>query len=142
MKKKLRIFFNASVILAGLHSPKGGSARTLKWSKEGLVDGYISEIVLDEAKRHAEKIKITPKKLENRVLKLVKVAQAPKKVSAKYEKIVKDIGDIHLFTSAEKLKVNYLVSLDKKHVLSLTDKVWGFKIASPGELIEKLEEKM
>ena len=51
-------------------------------------------------------------------------------------KLVKDFGDIHLFESAESLRVDYLVSLDKKHVLSLARKVKSFKIVSPGGLIE------
>ena len=61
------------------------------------------------------------------------------KLDQKFKKIVQDVGDIHLFTSAKDLKVDYLVSLDKKHVLSLKNKVKIFKVVSPGELIHLLQ---
>ncbi len=134
-----KVFFNASVILAGLRSPSGGSAKLLDWVKKGKVEGFISEVVLDEVLKHVVKVGLT-EKLVMEKLKVVamKIAPAPEKVGNKYFGMVKDLGDIHLFVSAEFLKVDYLVSLDKKHVLSLVGKIKKFGIVSPGELIEKL----
>ena len=65
----------------------------------------------------------------------------PGKIDVKYKKIVKDVGDTHLFTSAENSKVHYLVSLDRKYILSLSKKIKKFKIITLGELIEKLENR-
>lgn len=134
-----KVFLNASVILAGLRSPTGGSAKVLGWVKKGNVEGYISEVVLDEILKHVIKVGLTEISVMKKLSVLsMKIAPAPERLRGKYSGKVKDLGDIHLFVSAESLKVDYLVSLDKKHVLSLVDKVNKFKIVSPGELIEKL----
>lgn len=137
MKKKPLVFLNASVILAGLNSPMGGSAAVLNLSKQGIIKGFISEVVLDETKRHADKIGLNPNQLEQKLRNFVKIAPAPKRLSKTYYSIVLDMGDIHLFTSAEELKVDYLISLDKKHILSLIDRIKIFSILSPGEFLEK-----
>lgn len=137
---KKKVFFNASVVLAGFHSPSGGSAKILNWSKKGKIKGVISEIVLDEIRRHAEKINLTPKVLKKRVEKFMFILPAPPE-NKKYRRIVKDFGDIHLFSSSEEIKADYLVSLDKKHILSLAKKIKKFKILTPGELIREIEKK-
>ena len=141
MKKKKTpiIFINASVILAGVKSPTGGSAKILDWAKKGTVNGLISEIVLDEVLRHSNKIKKNPTTLKRTLGKIVKILEAPKKEIRKYEKIVKDVGDVHLFTSSELANVDYLISLDKKHVLSLSKRIKKFKIMSPGEFIQSMK---
>lgn len=144
MKKKQkslrpRVFFNASVILAGLKSPKGGSGKLLCWSKQKKIKGVISEVVLDEAMRHVGKIGISKAFLKRNLQKAVKIYPAPEKELKKYRQIAIDYGDIHLFTSGEQLRAGYLVSLDKKHVLCLAKKIRKFKLVSPGELIKILE---
>jgi uncharacterized protein len=135
-----KVFFNASVVLAGLRSPAGGSAKILSWVKKGKVEGYISEVVLDEVLKHAIKVGLTERLVMKRLKTMsMKTSLAPERLGRKYSRMVKDLGDVHLFESAEFLKVDYLVSLDKKHVLSLADIIKKFEIVSPGELIEKLD---
>lgn len=114
----------------------------LGWAKSGKIIGVTSEIVLDEARIHAKRIRLSSGSLEKKVFDHLKVCRAPKSVDKKYSKLVTDIGDIHLFTSSEKLKADYLVSLDKKHVLSLNKKIRKFKIVSPGDLITQLMGKV
>ena len=142
IKKIPLVFINASVILAGLKSPSGGSAKVLKWAEKGKIRGVISEVVLDEALKHSNKVNLSPIKIEKEINKVVKIIPAPEKEIRRYRNIVKDMGDIHLFTSSENLKTDYLVSLDKKHVLSLSKRIKKYKIISPGELIKRLEKNM
>ena len=142
MKRKLknlkpRVFFDASVILAGLKSPRGGSGKLLSWVKDEKIAGIISEVVLDEVLRHLDKLRLTKKSLV-KLLPYFILLPAPKQLNNYYYRICKDIGDVHLFTSAKTSGCNYLVSLDKKHVLILNTQAKGFKIVSPKELIEKL----
>ncbi len=142
MKKKAKnlkpkVFFNASVILVGLKSPRGGSGKLLAWAKEGKIQAVISEIIVDEVGRHLEKLAIKRKKFLKTLI-YFEVLPATTKLASKYPKVVKDVGDVHLFTSAQQANCDYLVSLDKKHVLSLKTKVKKFIITSPAELIEKL----
>ena len=135
--KKPRVFFNASVILAGFNSPTGGSGPLLKWVKEKKIKGVISEIVLAEALRHAEKIGWEEKKMEQTVLAIFQqVLPAPKIQEVEiWKKVVSDWGDAHLLASAIKENCAFLVSLDKKHILSLKEKIKKITIVSPGELL-------
>lgn len=139
MNKPL-VFFNASVIIAGVLSPKGGSAKVINWVKKGKIQGVISEIVFNEVLRHSDKINKSEEVLASEILKFnFIVAKAPNKLDSKFRKIVLDPGDIHVLTSALQTKVKYLVTLDAKHILSLSNKVKGFKIITPGELIKEFE---
>ena len=140
MKRKI-IFFNASVILSGLNSPRGGSAKVLNWVKQSKVEGVISELVLDEVLRHSNKIGIKKNTSRSKVINIFKknIQESPKSISKIFEKLAIDVGDSHLFESSKTSRVDYLVSLDKKHILALKNKVKDFIIVSPGELIEKLK---
>lgn len=143
MKRKNKtqiVFFNASVILAGLGSPKGGSGKLLKWVKQKKIIGLISEIILDEAIRHAKKINLTEKKVKNKILAIFKmVIPPPEKSDVQiFKEIVIDYGDAHLLASCQEEKVDFLVTLDKRHVLILKEKIKKFKIVSPKTLIETL----
>ncbi len=134
------VFFNASVILAGLHSPSGGSGKLLSWVKKGKISGLISEIILDEVCRRAPKIKQTPQKAKTEVTKIFsKIAEAPEQsIISLFDKIVIDRGDSHVLASCSENEADYLVTLDKKHLLILRKKIRDFHIVSPKELIEKL----
>ena len=138
-----KVFFNASVVLAGLHSPSGGSAKLLEWTKHERIKGIISEIVLDEVLRHAEKVGVQATAAQKRIKVIFReITTAPKQTTAeKWMRRVSDVGDAHLFASCEETKAEFLVSLDKKHVLSLSKKVSSVKIVSPGGLISLLPIK-
>lgn len=143
MKKKQSlpsVFFNASVLLAGLNSPSGGSAKLLKWVKQKKISGIISEIVLDEAIRHAEKIKHQKGEAQKKIVDIFSQVAPPPRLSSveKFKEVVIDYGDAHILASCYEEKVDYLVTLDKKHLLSLSKKIKSFKIVSPKQLIEKL----
>lgn len=136
-----KVFFNASVIIAGLHTPQGGSGKLLLWTKEKKLIGMISETIFDEVLKHANKIVLNKEVIRKKVLELFPyIYQAPHKENVeKYHNLVTDRGDSHVLASSEELKVNYLVSLDRKHILILSDKVKTLKIVSPKQLIEKME---
>jgi putative PIN family toxin of toxin-antitoxin system len=134
-----KVFFNASVVLAGLRSPRGGSGKLLKWSKQKKIKAIISEIILDEIRRNLEKIGLSKKTL-SKILRLPdKIIPAPKASSTSVfnDKIV-DYGDAHVFASAREAKADFLVSLDKKHILSLKGKIKKIKIVNPEGLIKAL----
>ena len=135
-----RVFFNASVILAGLNSPTGGSGKLLSWCRNRKINGVISEIVMDETIRHTGKIGINPAHVRLAIKTIFgQILEAPAKENvAKFDKIVIDPGDAHILASCYETKPDFLVTLDKKHLLSLTKKIKWVKIVSPGELIRKL----
>jgi putative PIN family toxin of toxin-antitoxin system len=136
---KPKVFFNASVILAGLASPGGGSAKLLRFVREKHINGAISEIIFDEALRHTDKIGFKRQQLEQLISTFFTPCPAPKKTSVDaYRSIVIDEGDAHVLASSYETKADFLVTLDKKHLLILQNKIKGIHIVSPKELLEQL----
>jgi putative PIN family toxin of toxin-antitoxin system len=131
------VVFNASVLLAGLNNPNGGSGKLLSYQKSGKINGIVSEIILDEAVRHAEKIRKQQSEVHTAILALFPSIQPyPSKEEVDvYIPLVTDHGDAHLFATAKKTRAQILVSLDKAHVLALKGKIPNLTICSPGDLI-------
>ena len=140
-RKNLRkkVFFNASVIIAGILSPSGGSGKLLAMVKVGTLNGEISEIIVDEVLQHASKTKKKKDVLEKQIGTIFSnISEAPKEVSVRrYGKIVTDFGDAHVLASCKERGVDYLLTLDRKHLLILRDNIKDFKILTPGEFLEK-----
>lgn len=138
-QKELRILFNASVVLAGLNSPVGGSGTLLRLVKSKEITGNISELILDEVVRHADKIGRTSDEAEigiREIFKYVNVAPSEKMVE-KYQKLTFDPGDAHILASCREEGCDVLVTLDKKHLLILQGKVKGLQILTPGQFLNK-----
>lgn len=137
-----KVFFNASVILAGFASSNGGSALLLKWIKQKKIKGVISEVILEEVKRRAYKVNLTSEEAGTKTKSYFFqiIAAPPEKLIEKYSTKVIDAGDAHVLASSEEAKVNYLVSLDKKHILAIQKKINICKIVSPKQLLEKLSQ--
>lgn len=138
-QKELRILFNASVILAGLKSPLGASGELIKWVRSRKVKGIVSELILDEAVRHADKIGFSAEEIRKKVSLGFEICPAPEeRIVEIYKRVVIDFGDAHVLAAAAIEKCGVLITLDKKHLLVLKGKVKGLRILSPGELLISL----
>lgn len=139
-KNTVYVLFNASVVLAGLKSPSGGSGKLLRWVKQSKIKGIISETIYDEILRNAERVGFRKAQVEESINDtFTQVSQAPnEKIVEQFKEKVLDLGDAHVLASAKEKEVQFLVTLDKKHLLVLKDKIKTFKIVTPGELIELL----
>lgn len=137
----LKIYFDASVVIAGLISLTGGSAKLLELVKLGAIAGITSETVLDEVLSHVEKIGKSPDEI-HQIIKTSRLLIRPRISSGEIvvyaDKI--HIEDAHLIAGAKLTKCQFLVSLDKKHVLNsmIINKFSPLKIVSPKELLEQL----
>ncbi|MCH7640844.1 putative toxin-antitoxin system toxin component, PIN family [Patescibacteria group bacterium] len=138
----MKVFFDASVILAGLMSKTGGSAVLLRLSEKGKLKTATSRLVLEEVKRNIKK-KLSKRQLivfaewlKKAKPQVVAVSQNEIK---KYKEIVAS-KDAHVIAGAVKTKVKYLVTLDKKHLLKINQEKTSlsFKILTPGDLINLL----
>ena len=138
------VFFNASVILAGLKSPSGGSGKLLSLSAANKINGVISEIILDEVLRHTADIGLKSAPIQVAMKTTFSSIQAAPEESrvAEFNKIVIDSGDAHVLASCHETKADFLVTLDKKHLLILREKIKWVRIVSPGELIGILSKKV
>ena len=139
---KIKVLFNASVVLSGFRSPKGGSGELLRLVKEGKIKGEISEIILDEVLGHSGKLGLSTLVVARETIKLFKkILPAPNNANVEaVKKLVKDEGDAHILASCKEIKVKTLVTLDRKHLLVLKGKIKGLQILTPGELIELLKK--
>lgn len=139
-QKTQTVFFNASVIIAGFISSTGGSAKLLQYVKENKIKGIISEIIYDEVMRKAKRIGLTIDEVRRKLLLIFsEINKAPDKNLVKeFNNIVIDLGDSHVLASSIEAKTDFLVTLDKKHLLILAQKIKNLKIVSPKELIESL----
>ena len=140
MKKKLKVLFNASVVLAGLYSPSGASGTLLTWVKKGMISGGISELIFEEAVRHAAKVGREQWQVEKELINIFRgIANPPGEYMVKkYYGKVTDRGDAHVLASYDEEKCETLVTLDKKHLLVIQGKIKGIRIMSPGQLVRRL----
>lgn len=137
----IKVFFDASVIIAALLSPNGGSAKLLQLAKKGMLIAITSQTVVAEVLKHQQKIKKTKKEIEefltqNPFLIRQKIKQSE---TEKYQNLI-DVNDCHLIAGANLTKSQCLVTLDKKHLLTKTaqSNVKPLKMVSPKELIAEL----
>lgn len=137
--KKLRVLFNASVILAGVRSLSGASGTLLRMVEKEAVTGVVSELIFDEAARHADKIGMSRIQMEERVWQIFgDIGSAPTEESVTIQKkFVIDPGDAHILATYNQERCDVLVTLDKKHLLVLQGKVRGMQILSPGQFLNK-----
>ena len=114
----MRVYFDASVIIASLLSPTGGSSRLFKYVKDNKLIGITSQTALDEVFEKTEKIKKSKIEIETFIAKsglLVRKHIALKEIEP-YKDLI-DVEDAHLIAGAALTKSTHLVSLDKKHLL-------------------------
>ena len=142
----MRVFFDASVIIAALLSPTGGSAKVFRFVKLGLIKGITSQTVIEEVleEKHFPKIKRSREETETFIDQSGLIVRKPITVDEidPYQSLV-DIDDAHLIAGAVLTKCEYLVTLDKKHLLRVDtkEKFLPLRIISPKELLEGIIKK-
>lgn len=142
----MRVFFDASVVIAALLSPTGGSAKVFKLVKLGLIKGITSQTVIEEILEEDKpsKIKKSKEDIENFIAKSGLIIRKLVTVDEiePYQNLI-DPDDAHLIAGANLTKCQYLVTLDKKHLLrpDIQKKFLPLRIVSPKELLEEIITK-
>lgn len=142
-----KLFIDASVFIAAAGSPTGGSAAVLELGRHGLVRLFGSKLVLLEAERNIrEKMSSDAflrfyDQIGTTKLKLVKPVNTRELAVAR--RIVAE-KDAHVLAAARKGRVDALLTLDRKHLL--TPEVRSLSpvlIQTPGEFLQQFiqEEK-
>ncbi len=137
---KLAVFLDTSVIIAAMGSESGGSHRLLQYCHDGFVKGFINQEVFKEVYTRASKVNFPQTDIEKFLL-WSNVTVLPRPTTSQiqsYSSSVSDPKDRHLFASAGRIPSCILISLDKKHVLSIRNKIARFKILSPKEFLQIL----
>lgn len=142
----MRVFFDASVLIAALLSKSGGSSQLFKYLQLGTITGITSQTVIEEILEEDKFTKIKKSKIEIEQFIADSKLMVRKPITAEeikpYQDLI-DIEDAHLVAGANLTKCQYLVTLDKKHVLrqDIRKKFVPLKIVSPGELLERITSK-
>ena len=139
----MRVFFDASVIIAALLSPSGGSSQLLKYIKLAKIVGITSQTVIEEIVEEDKfiRIKKSKREIEQFVVDSRLIVRKPITTGEiePYQGLV-EIEDAHLIAGANLTRCQYLVTLDKKHLLrpDVQKRFLPLKIVSPGELLREL----
>lgn len=142
----MRVFFDASVIIAAFLSPTGGSSLLFQYIKKGIITGITTQTVIDEILEEdkPKRLKKSLKEIEDFVARsplIVRERVTDKEIRPYKGKI--DIEDSHLIAGAKLTKCSYLVSLDKKHVVrSDVQKIFlPLQIVFPKALLKEILNK-
>lgn len=139
----MRVYFDSSVIIAGFLSSTGASAQLLWLVKKKVLKGFASQTVIEEILEEDKptKFKRSREEIENFIAQsalLIRESIPPEEIRD-YEQQV-DPEDAHLIAGAHLTHCEYLVSLDKKHVIrdDMQMKFLPLKIVSPKELLKEI----
>lgn len=139
----MRVFFDASVIIAALLSPSGGSSQLFKYITASKITGITSQTVMEEILEQDkfQRIKKTKREIEQFIAGSGLVVRKPiaKAEIEPYLGLI-DAEDAHLIAGATLTRCKYLVTLDKKHLLrpDIKRRFLPLKIVSPGQLLAEI----
>ena len=142
----MKVFFDASVIIAALLSPTGGSEKTLSFVKLGLIKGITSHTVIEEIleEKHLYKLKRAKEEIEKFIAESTLLIRKPITAAEvrPYLNLI-DPDDAHLIAGAVLTSCEYLITLDKKHLLrpDIKENFLPLRIVSPKELLEEIVTK-
>ncbi len=145
----LKVVLDTNVVIAAAVNPFGSSGKVLDMVVNGTVRSYTSEAILEELR-----FKLTSEKilryLESRVyaLWIYRIFRASSVLVEPVEsfEVSPDPDDNKFFDVVYSAKADFLISLDKRHVLGLGDGERKFSlnghefyILSPAEFLEVVE---
>lgn len=118
--KSLTAFLDASVILAGLASPADGSAKLFLAAKLQKLKLTATPLIINETRRHLDKLRLKPRQLEQLLeRKIVRLIPNPPETLIKHcLRLTADPDDAHVLAGAILSSANFLLSLDKKHLVT------------------------
>ncbi len=113
----MRVYFDASVIIAALLSQTGGSSELLRLVNKNVIKGITSKTVVEEILEEDKpsKLRKSKEELEQFIAKSGLLVRENIKLQdlKPYQNLI-DVEDAHLVAGANLTKCRYLVTLDKK----------------------------
>lgn len=138
----MRVFIDASVLFSACYSETGASREIILKGVRGELELVISDYVKEEVERNLKEK--APKALPflHQFLDAVpfKITKPTVKEVEKAASFV-DLEDAPIVAAAKHVKSDYLVSLDRDHLVGIVDgRKSRVKIVLPGELLKDLRE--
>jgi putative PIN family toxin of toxin-antitoxin system len=138
--KKIKVFLDSSLIIAGLASSRGGSREVLLLAELGVIIPVISEQVVTEVLRNLERK--VPQCLPEfyalfKILPLMMAPEPSKEIRTKAHSLLNP-ADAEILAAALSAEADWLLSLDKHFLDSNLEKELLLRIASPGIFLQHL----
>lgn len=138
----LTVFPDASVILAGLASPAGGSGKLFLAAAKKKLTLITAPLVINEVNRHLAKLKLAEKQLTDCLDRnlLVLKPNPDSDLIRRCAKLTSDPDDAHVLAGAIAGNCRFLVTLDQKHLLTAKVKksLKPIQVLSPKEFWQSL----
>lgn len=138
ISRATRLFFDASVLIAGAKSPGGGSALLLEACRVGGFQAVVSQGVLIEVVRNLhDDLAAWDRIRDFRVGISWEVTRTPNEEHAALYSLVIHPKDAHVLAAAVDARCTFLLTLDRRHFLteSLRRADLPLIILSPGDFI-------
>ena len=138
--KKIKIFLDSNVLIAGLVSSVGASGAVLELIKENILKINISRLVLEESERNLRKKlpRFLPYyfyAIENFPFVII---EDSKGLDNKIAKLFPKKSDQVIFQTVQQLKPDYFLTLNRKHFhQSKIRKIVSFKIRTPAQFLDE-----
>ena len=139
----IRVLLDANVYFAGCASPKGASAFILELARKKEIQVVASRLILREAELNL-RLKSTSEAVEifHRLFKQTELQVIPspdESTCARYEEIIHP-KDVPVLAAAVAAKVDYIVTLDRRHFLNplVLKEAQPIKILVPGDFLNRV----
>jgi len=137
--KRIKIFLDSSVIIAGLASKTGGSHKILIMAELQIIIPLISEIVVQEVmnninKKMPDHYGLFYTLFQKLPFKLIK----PSKEDLKKALIIINDKDAPLLAAAMTGKADWLLSLDRHFLKPELSELIGINTGTPGDFIQRV----
>lgn len=139
----LKIFLDANIYFAGFHSKEGVSFLILQIAARKKFVVYSSRLVLKEAERNLRlKSKRAHLQSFHRYIQKTKIHVIPspdQKFLESFSELIHP-KDLPVLSAALAAKVDYLLTLDRRHFLTSTleSKIKKLKIMTPGDFLRQV----
>ena len=138
------LFFDASVLVAGAHSPGGGSALLLEACEMGGFTAQTTFLIILEALHTLERG--FPQQSLNRLRDYLaeinwEILPVPQEGELQKYASFTDPKDLHVLAAAVERSSEFLLTLDRKHILSAAEAVekanLPIRLLRPGDFIQQ-----
>ena len=141
-----RVFLDTSALIAGLVSPRGASNLILSLAEAAVITLVVSEEVLVEAERNLRARLPRAIPAYQRFLAACPIEKADPPDAAEVAAAAEIIHpkDAPILAAAMALRVDYLVTLDRKHFLDDPEVAHrsGLRIGTPGDFLAWLRARL
>ena len=140
----MRLFIDASVLFAAAYSATGASREIIRQGIRGRIDLVASDLVFEEARRNLEaKAPEAASALETFYAAATFEMVRPSREQIEDAMEYTAGKDAPVVAAARKAQVDYLVSLDRHHLVGVSEVVQGsgLTILLPGDLLKAMRAR-